>query len=121
MDSFVLHAESLDDLRRQLRQIKDRELDAELKAIHKELADEILKLAEPNVPVKTGRLKQSLRASGTLRDAIGRVGGASVPYAGVIHWKYRPFLTDAAAQVESDVTDRYDAKVAEMFDRVVGR
>lgn len=113
--------ETVDALRAELRKIKDKELDNELKAIHKELAEDVLKLAEPNVPRRTGQLVGTLRSAGTLRDAIGRVGKASVPYAAIVHWKYGPqFLTDAAAQVERDVTDRYDNRVAGMFDRVIG-
>lgn len=119
---MVLHAEGLDELRRALRQVKDKELDDELKAIHKALAETIVRLAEGNVPVRTGRLKASLRAAGTTKDAIGRVGSASVPYAAAVHWKYGPpFLTDAAARVESDVVDRYEDSVAEMLDRTIGR
>lgn len=111
----------LDRVLRDLRRLKDREIDDELKQIHKRLADEILKLAEPNVPRKTGALLRSLRAAGTKGDAIGRVGGASVPYAPIVHWKYSPFLTDAAAVLEQDVVERYEASIAELFDRSIGR
>lgn len=117
-----IRVDGLDDLRRQLRRVKDHELNDEMKAIHRELSEEVIRLAEPNVPVKTGALKASLRGTGTVRDAIGRVGKASVPYAPVVHWKYGPpFLTDAAARVEEDVVERYDRQVAEMLDRVIGR
>lgn len=113
--------ETVDQLRAELRQVKDKELDDELKAIHKELAEEILKDAEPNVRRKSGRLAGTLRSAGTLKDAIGRVGKSSVPYAAIVHWKYGPpFLTDAAARVEKDITDRYDNRVADMLDRVIG-
>lgn len=119
----------LQELHSRLHRVRDHELDSEMQAIHVELAREVLAKAEPNVPVgKTGRLKASLRAAGTVRDAIGRVGKASVPYAPGIHWGWpargirsRPFLQDASAAIERDVTDRYDRQVAEMFDRVIGR
>lgn len=108
--------------------MKDSELNDEMKQIHQELARDVLRLAEPNVPVRSGALKGSLRASGTVRDAIGRAGKASVPYAGPIHygWKARnikpqPFLTDAAERLERDITDRYDREVAQMLDKVIGR
>ena len=120
--TFTAHPQGLAELQRELRQVKDKELDKELKEIHKALADEVLRLAEPNVPVRTGRLRGSLRAAGTKRDAIGRAGSRSVPYAAAVHWKIGPpFLTDAARMVERDVVDRYDRQVAEMLDRVVGR
>lgn len=128
MVQAVIHVEGLDRLRRELRRVKDRELDQEMKAIHAGLAREIVQRAEPNVPVRTGALKASLRSAGTVRDAIGRVGKASVPYAGPIHYGWRarniprrPFLTNAAEALERDITDRYDQEVARMLDKVVGR
>lgn len=124
----AVRVEGLDELRRSLRRVKDAELDQEMKKIHLDLAREVLQLAEPKVPVRTGALKASLRAAGTVRDAIGRVGKASVPYAAPVHWgwaargiKPRPFLTDAAEALERDIVDRYDRQVAEMLDRTIGR
>lgn len=123
-----IQVDGLDDLRKELRRVKDKELDAEMKAIHKQLADEVADRARPKVPVRSGALRDSLRTTGTVRDAIGRVGRTSVPYAAVIHWgspkrgiRSRPFLTDAAAAMERDITDRYDQQVAEMLNKVVGR
>lgn len=123
-----IRVDGLDELRKDLRRVKDSELNDEMKAIHEELARDVLRGAEPNVPVRTGALLASLRAAGTVRDAIGRVGKASVPYAPPIHWGHpargiaaRPFLTDAAARLERDIVDRYDRQVAGMLDRVVGR
>ena len=128
MARAAVTVDGLDELRRNLRRVKDRELDAELKKIHEELAREVVRGAEPNVPVQTGALLASLRAAGTTRDAIGRVGKSSVPYAAAIHWGYpahgiagRPFLQDAAERLERDIVDRYDREVAGMLDRVVGR
>lgn len=119
---MALRAQSVDELRRELRRLSDKELDAELKAIHKGLAEDVLKVAERNVPVRTGRLRASLRAAGTMRDAIGRVGSKSVPYAAAVHWKYGPpFLTDAAAAVEDELEDRYDRAVSDLLDRIIGR
>lgn len=119
----TIRVDGLDELRRELRRVKDRELDDEMKAIHKELAREITDKALPNVPVRTGRLRASVRAAGTVRDAIGRAGGkSSAPYAAVVHWGYGPpFLQDAAGQIERDITDRYDRQVAEMLDKAMRR
>lgn len=120
MPGAAIHAPGLDRLRRELRQVKDRELDDELKAIHLGLAADVVELAEPNVRVKSGAMLDTLRAAGTVKDAIGRVGKASLPYVPAQHWKYGPpFLTDAAAQLERDIRERYDAAVAQMLDRVI--
>lgn len=122
MARSAVRVEGLDELRKNLRRVKDTELNDEMKAIHAELAEEITRRALPNVPVRTGRLKASVRSSGTVRDAIGRAGKASVPYAPAVHWKYGPpFLRDAAEHIERDVVERYDRHVAEMLDRTIGR
>lgn len=128
MPRRAIEVEGLDQLRRELRRVKDSELNAEMKQIHVELARDVLRIAEPNVPVDSGALKASLRANGTVRDAIGRVGKASVPYAPPIHWGWKargikptPFLTDAAERLERGITERYDQEVARMLDKVIGR
>lgn len=124
----VVRVEGLDELRRELRRVKDRELDDEMRRVHQDLGAAVVKRATPNVPVRTGALRASVRAAGTVRDAIGRAGKASVPYAPVIHWGHRVrgipprrFLTDAAATLERDIVDRYDRHVADMLDKVIGR
>lgn len=143
MPKPAIQVEGLDELRRALRIVKDKGLDDEMRAVHKDLAEHVLRLAQPKVPVRTGALKRSLRASGTVRDAIGRVGNRSVPYAAAVHWGHgtgnvsvvqhgtqsrhasrrhvdgRPFLREAAQEVERDVVDRYDAAVASMLNRIV--
>lgn len=124
-----VHIEGLDEFRRAIRKCQDETVDEALKAIHLELADEVVRRAMSDVPVKTGRLKATLKARGTVRDMIGRAGGIkSVPYAPPVHWgnsklgiESRPFLTDAAKALEADITDRYDEVMADMLDRVIGR
>lgn len=117
----AIQIEGLDRLQRELRLVKDVELDAEMKAIHKGLADDILELALPNVPEVSGDLKRTVRAAGTKRDAIGRAGSAKgAPYAPIVHWKYGPqFLTDAAAEVERGVVDRYEDALSRLFTRAI--
>lgn len=118
----MLVVEGLEQLRRQIRRLKDSEVDDAMKGVNERLAKAILALAEPNVPVRTGKLIRTLRAAGTKRDAIGRVGGKSVPYAAAVHWKYGPpFLSDAAAAVEQEAVDDYDTGLAQVLDKVIGR
>ena len=116
------------ELRRELRQLQDKSYDEELKALHREIADEVLDRAEPNVPRHTGALRQSLRGSGTKAAAVGRVGSRRVPYAAAIHWGWkahniraRPFLQDAAAEIERDITERYDARISELLGRAISQ
>lgn len=121
-----IEVEGLNELRKALRQAKDKELNETMREIHRELAREIVQRALPNVPVKTGKLKATVRAAGTIRDAIGRAGKATVPYAPPIHWgwpkrniKPNPFLVDAAETIERDIVDRYDKAVSDMLNRLV--
>ncbi len=131
-DGIAVKVTGLKELRAALRKI-DRGLAKEMTKAHKDLADEIVARALPNVPVRTGRLKASVRGGGTARQAIGRAGGAKVPYAAAIHWGVgprpglrgphniprRPFLTDAAARVEPQVVGRYATTVQDLIDRAV--
>ena len=113
----------VDELKREIRRLQDTEIKRELIAVNRELADEVIRIAEPNVPVRTGRLKASLRGSGNVSGAVGRVGGAQVPYAARVHWgdsrtPGRPFLQDAARRVERSVVDRYSQKINQLLDRI---
>ena len=110
----AITVEGVRELRSELRKLKDKSYDDELKALHASIAAEVVARAEPNVPYRSGDLRRSLRGSGTKAAAVGRVGRTSVPYAAVIHWGWksrgivaRPFLQDAAERLEADVEARY--------------
>jgi hypothetical protein len=121
-----LRVEGLNELRRDLRRIKNQGLNQSMKDANKEIADEVIRRALPNVPVRTGRLKASVRGLGSLSGAVGKAGNVRVPYAAVIHWgrrrggqvAARPFLKDAADSIEPDVADRYLLHVDRIFDAV---
>ena len=111
-----------------MRHLQDKAYDDELKALHREIADEVIDRAMPNVPVRSGALRRSLRGSGTKAAAVGRVGSKRVPYAAAIHWGWkahnirpRPFLQNAAAEIERDITERYDARIADLLGRVIAQ
>lgn len=66
-------------------------------------------------PVLTGRLRASIRAGRGKTKAVVRAGGASVPYAPIIHYGYparniqpRPYLLEALQQERGDVFDKLD-------------
>lgn len=66
---------------------------AELKRVYVQSATVVLRNAMPRVPVRTGRLKQTLRVSGTTRGGSVKAGGKrAAPYAGPVHfgWPNRP-------------------------------
>ena len=78
-------------LRRQLKRLGDEAIDG-LKQLNKEVADIVADTARPNIPVRSGRLKETLRTSGTARGGYVRLGKKAVPYPGPIHfgWPNRP-------------------------------
>lgn len=129
MKGPALHFTGLDELVRDLRKIADKDLKDEMKAANKQIADQVIRLALPRVPVRSGRLKASVRGSGTLAGAIGRAGSARVPYAAAIHWgrkrggviQGRPFLWDAAKSVERDVADDYLKAIERVLAQVNSR
>lgn len=86
----------------------------DLKDAHRAVADLVDREAEPHAPRRSGRLVRTERAAGTQSAAIVRVGRASVPYAGPIHWgwparhiKPNPWIADAAERSETTWTGTY--------------
>lgn len=59
---------------------------SEFQNLNLHAAQTILATATPQVPVKSGKLKASLRAAKTVGYAMVRAGNARVPYANPIHW-----------------------------------
>jgi len=78
-------------LRRDMKELGDEAV-AGLKQVNKEAADLVADTARPDVPVRSGRLKGTLRTTGTLRGGVVRIGRKAVPYAGPVHfgWPSRP-------------------------------
>lgn len=114
-----VEVEGASELRRAIRQARASDIARRLRAANKTIAQEIVDRALPHVPVRSGRLKASVKAASTITAAMGKAGSpVRVPYAPVIHWGWparsiprRPFLSDAAASVEDDVADRYLAEL----------
>lgn len=118
MSKPAFTVDGLDELRRDLRKIKDEGLNDAMKKANKTLADEVVAKADP--PVRTGRLRASVRGLGNLAGAVGKAGSAAVPYAAAVHWGAggRPFLTDAAKKVETTAADRYLDEIDRILEAV---
>lgn len=72
--------EGLSDFRRNLRAI-DRDLPKAIRVAGNEAAELVVRYARPSVPIgKTGRARQSVRASSTQTRAQVTGGGKRVPY-----------------------------------------
>lgn len=86
----------------------------EMKDTHADVARMVRDRAIERAPVRTGRLKASLRSSGTVTAALVRAGGARVPYAAPIHWGWprrnirpNPFIYGAADDTEANWQNAY--------------
>lgn len=100
--------EGINALVRRLAKI-DAELIVGLKGVHLQMAQTVIGAAGPGAPRRSGRLAGSLRGGQAARQSIVRAGGASVPYAGPIHWGWpargiraNPWIA-AAAQASEPV------------------
>lgn len=76
------------DVAKALKALKRYRSDAlqEVKNANFEAAVMVEKRAKEIVPVQSGKLQKSIRASSTVGVGVVKAGGARVPYANPIHW-----------------------------------
>lgn len=99
--------------------------------INLEAAQILMAAASPLIPVRSGKLAGTMRASKTVQYAQVSLGRASVPYAAPIHygWFYdrnnfikknikpNPFLSKALAQNYDEIIKRYNESVQKVLNR----
>lgn len=118
--------DGIKDIRRSVNRLgKDLDKDAAkgaLKDMNREAAETVKKVAVGLVPVRTGKLAATIRASGTQKSARVRAGVKRVPYAGVIHFGWpahkispQPFLYDALDARKNDVVDIYEKRLSALI------
>lgn len=110
------------------RQLKEAGEDlSDLKAAHREAARIAAEASADLAPVgKTGRLRKTIRASGTNTAGIIRAGNNTrVPYAAPIHWgwhrrhiKPQPFLSDGATSSENRWVPVYEVALDGAIKRI---
>ena len=99
---------------------------AELKAGNKALGEIVAARARQLVPVRSGALQKTIKATKSAGGAKVNAGTPSltskVPYAGPIHYGWeardieaRPFLSDALDDVRDEVVDAYDKMIADLL------
>jgi hypothetical protein len=101
----------------------------DLKAVHRQAAQIAAYAAAPLVPVRSGKLRRTIRAAGTKTAGIVRAGNNTrVPYAGLIHWgwksrgiKPRPFLAAGAHASESTWLRVYDRYMTTTLAQIKGK
>ncbi len=108
-------------LRKAFKEVGDDMSD--LKDLHRRLADNVAGTAKTKVPVRSGRLKNSIRGSGTKTAARVKAGNnrktaSGVPYGPPIHWGWarkgiraQPFLYEALDVKRQEVIDTYNKEV----------
>jgi len=115
----------LSKLRRALR---DMQGDAEdLKEANARAAAIVAARATATAPRRTGRLAGSVRGNRAVSRAQIAAGGATVPYAGPIHWGWpargitaQPFVSDAAVDTEPIWLPQYQADLDRAVAKVGG-
>ncbi|RMH67457.1 MAG: hypothetical protein D6683_17865 [Actinomyces sp.] len=103
----------------------DKDLGRALRQANKAAAEVIAEEARRQAPVRTGRLRSSIRAQATQKGASVKAGSpARVPYASVIHWGWQrrniapnPFISRA---IERRI-DEARAAYAEALDELAAR
>ena len=66
------------------------------------------------IPVRTGRLKRSLRSSATQKSGVVRAGTKAVPYAGVINYGWPGHNIEAQHYMETGLMNAED-QVLELY------
>lgn len=115
-------------------------LPQDLRWAHEQAAEVVVDDALPRVPFRSGRLRRSLKSSGTSRGGYAKAGGNDAPHAASIHWGRkvgnvgsppgnhkgpnvivgRPFLRDAAIRRKVTIIDQFEQameKLAEQIER----
>ena len=125
MNESAVEIKGLKELNKALRQAADEDLKKEIKAAHLEAAKAVADQAKFEIPVRSGRLRDSIRATGTLKGGLVRAGSARVPYAGPIHfgWKARnirpqPFIYEALDKRIGDVLAAYEKSLQDVASKI---
>lgn len=121
----ILQVEGARELRSTMRKAgADME---DLKDANAAVAATVAARAASGAPHQSGRLAGSVRGNRALSSAVVKVGGASLPYAGPVHWGWparninaQPFAVDAAHDTEPAWTETYLQAVQHILDQVRG-
>ena len=112
----AIEVEGTKELRRIIKRIEGKEIKDAMKAANKGAAEVIAVEADRTVPVTSGSLQKSIRATGAQASGSVKVGSkAKVPYAGVIHYgwpargiKPQPFVTEALQEKLGEARTIYE-------------
>lgn len=119
-----LEIEGLREVQRALKGLAEDSRE-DMKETHRKAGEIVAAAAKPLAPVLTGRLSATIQSSPTKYQGRVRIGrGASVPYAGPIHfgWPARriapqPFVYDALDSRREEVKQQYEQRMNELITR----
>lgn len=101
---------------------------SDFKKVNREAAATVAAFSKSTAPVRTGKLKNTIRAAGTARAGIVRAGFKRVPYAGPIHWgwparniKAQPWLVDTAKATEPVWVPQYEIHMQLVVAQIKGK
>jgi HK97 gp10 family phage protein len=131
-NDITIQVEGLSELRRSLKRLS-KEAPKQLREANLAAAETIVRSALPNVPVRTGRLKRTVKALATQTASRMKAGSGTVPYAAAVHWgtgprpgergphniRRRAFLWDAREKLLREVRDEYEKELEALIDRTV--
>ena len=111
-----VEVKNLKSLQREVRRVKDKELNAEMKKANKAAAGVAVEKGKPKAPKVSGSLASSIKAANSAKYAAVKAGSPKkVPYAGVQHfgWPARniqpqPFLDEAIRENFGEIRDTYE-------------
>lgn len=134
-NDLAIEVEGLRELRTVLRRLGEKDLQEALKRANKSAAEQVVRAALPDVPVRSGRLRAAVRATGSQSAGRALAGGAKAPQALVVHWgagprtglrgphnvRRNPFLLNAAQRQAGEVAEEYETEIERLMDTVRSR
>lgn len=115
----------IEGLREVVRDLKDLQVDLreDMKDTHRRAGEIVAAAARPLAPSRSGALSRTIVSSPTQYQGRVRIGkGASVPYAGPIHFgwparriKPQPFIYDALDGRREEVKQTYERRINDLI------
>jgi HK97 gp10 family phage protein len=128
-----LSIKGLPELRTGLKSISDT-APKQLRKANLDAAKAVISVAAAHAPVRTGKLRASVKALATQTAARMKAGGTTaVPYAPAVHWgtgpregqkgphniKPNPFLWNARNQLAKQLKDDYERELEDVINSTV--
>jgi hypothetical protein len=116
--------------------LRDLGAEKEIQALNLRVGNMVVKEAKQLVPVRTGRLRDSIRASKAIRTAVVQAGrDPLIPYANPINWGWfydkeyfiaknimpTQFMNKAAKKVRAQIATTYMTELVRLYEKYAGK